>query len=221
MAVYSKEIIERFRAAATASVADACDIVVKDKRCVMDYAMRPRVKERKIVGPAVTVLDGAGTDPQPPTHIIDTLDNAEGGEVIVVSLKENDLNCALWGGLMTAGAYVNGLEGAVLNCGVRDLTEIRRDYPDFEIFSQSIVPVTMVSRYVTIDKNLPVECEGVIVNPGDLIVGDIDGVICIPQEHVEEVLAMAEDIDKKEAIQTKAIFETKSFGQGLAKFNRF
>ena len=43
--IYSKDIIERFRAAATASVADACDIVVKDKRCVMDYAMRPRVKE--------------------------------------------------------------------------------------------------------------------------------------------------------------------------------
>lgn len=219
--MYSKDIVERFRKAATASVADACDIVVKDRRCVMDYTMRPRVMERKIVGPAVTVLDGAGTDPQPPTHIIDTLDGAEGGEVIVVSLKENDLDCALWGGLMTAGAVVNGLEGAVLNCGVRDLTEIRRDYPDFEIFSQSVVPVTMVSRYVTIDKNVPVECAGVIVHPGDLIVGDIDGVICVPQEYVEQVLEVVEDIEQKEAVQTKAIFETKSFGEGLAKFNRF
>lgn len=219
--IYSQDIIERYRKAATASVADACDIVVKGRRCVMDFAMRPRVCERKIVGPAVTVLDAAGTEPQPPTHIIKTLDSAEGGEVIVVSLKENDLNCALWGGLMTAGAVVNGLEGAVINCGVRDLNEIRRDYPGFEIFSQSVVPVTMVSRYVTVDMDVPVECAGVTVNPGDLIVGDIDGLICVPREYVEEVLTVVEDIEEKEAFQTKAIFETKSFGEGLAKFNRF
>ena len=67
---------------------------------------------------------------------------------------------------------------------------------------------------------MPVVCGGIEVNPGDLVVGDLDGVIVIPKDKVEEVLLFAEDIEYKEAEQTKYIRETKSLKEGLAKFNR-
>ena len=218
--IYSNEIIERFRSAAVPSVADACDKVV-GRRCFMDYEMRPRVSGRKMVGPAVTVLEGPSADVHPPTHLIEAIDSAEGGEVIVISLTEENMNMALFGGLMTAGAYVNGFEGAVLSCGVRDLPEIKRDYGSFEIFSRSVSPATIVSRYVTLANNIPVECGGIIVEPGDLIVGDEDGVVCVPKDKVEEVLKVVCDIEEMEAQQTKWILETGSLGEGLEKYNRY
>lgn len=218
--IYSKEIIEAYRQAAVPSVCDACDQIV-GRRCFMDYKMRPRVSGRKLVGPAATLLDGPSVERHPPTHLIDLLDNSEGGEVLVISLTEGNLDVALLGGLMTAGAYVNGFEGAVLDGGVRDLPEIKRDYSDFEIFSRSVSPVSIISRYETLANNIPVQCGGITVNPGDLIVGDLDGVVCVPQEYVEEVLELVQDIEAKEAEQTVWIKELKSFGQGLAKYNRY
>ncbi len=216
--MYSNEMIKKFRGFSTAAISDACDKVV-GKRCFMDQEMKPRIQDKKIVGPAITVLEGKSEVSGAPTHAIDLIDSAEGGEVIVIVLQENDPNVSLWGGLMTAGATVNNLEGAVLNCGVRDLAEIKRDF-DFEIYSRTISPGTTVSRYATLAANVPVECCGITVNPGDLIVGDIDGVICIPQKHVEEVMVMAEDIDVKEAEQTQHIHKTKSLNEGLNLYNK-
>lgn len=217
--MYSQEVISRFEKFATASICDACDKVV-GKRCFMDYEMKPRISGHKIVGPAITVLEGKSDVADAPSHAVDAIDSAQGGEVLVISLQEKDPNVCLWGGLMTAGAVVNGIVGAVLNCGVRDVTEIRRDFSQFEIYSRTVTPVTTVSRYTTLDSNVPVECCGVAVNPGDLIVGDIDGVICVPQDYVEQVMQVAEDIEAKEAMQTKYILETGSLKQGLALFNR-
>ncbi len=217
--MYSKEVIDKFRRFATASICDACDQVVKNQRCYMDYTMTSRVAGKKIVGPAITVLEGKSEVVGAPSHAIDAIEEAKGGEVIVISLKEKDLNAALWGGLMTAGAVEKKLEGAVLNCGVRDIVEIKRDF-GFEVYSNSVVPVTTVGRYVTLDKNVPVECAGVTVEPGDLIVGDLDGVVCIPKAYVEEVMKIAEDIEKKEAQQTIHIKKTGSLKEGLSKFNR-
>lgn len=217
--MYSKDVIEKFRKFATASISDACDQAVKGRRCHMDYRMKPRIAGKKIVGPAITVLEGKNDDAGAPSHAIDAIEEAEGGEVMVIVLKEEDMNVALWGGLMTAGAVAKKLEGTVLNCGVRDVTEIKRDF-GYEVYSCSVSPVTTVSRYVTLDKNVPVTCAGAYVEPGDLIVGDEDGVICIPKESVEEVMRIAEDIEKKEAQQTICIRETGSLKEGLAKFNR-
>lgn len=216
--MYSQKVIETYKKFAIASVCDACDIVI-GKRCFMDHDIRPRIKNGNIVGPAITVLEGKSDISGAPSHAVEAIDAAQGGEVIVISLKEKDPNVCLWGGLMTAGAVANGLAGAVLNCGVRDIPEIRRDF-DFEVFSKTVTPVTTVSRYITLDKDVPVECGGIIVNPGDLIVGGEDGVVCVPKEHVEEVMKVAADIEAKEAAQTKHILETKSLKEGLALFNR-
>ncbi|WP_200889630.1 RraA family protein [Cohnella kolymensis] len=155
----------------------------------------------------------------PPVLALDAIDESEEGSVIVIGVEGSDRNVAVWGGLMTAGAYVNNLAGAVLDAGVRDVTEIRRDY-GFPVYARSVSPGTTLGRYKTEAMNVPVECGGVTVNPGDLIVADIDGVVVVPQKHVDQVLERALEIEQREAEQAKYIRETKSLREGIKKYNR-
>jgi regulator of RNase E activity RraA len=212
-----KELVEGFRNVATASVADAVDMIV-GKRGYMDYSIKPRINGKKVVGPAVTILEGSTEEVLPPTHALDAIDESPEGSVIVIGIN-GEPNVAVWGGLMTAGAVVNGLAGAILDGGVRDIIEIRRDY-DFQIFSRSVSPATTLGRFKTLSSNEPVECGGIQVNPGDLIVADLDGVVAVPKEHVHAVLEKAIEIEVREAEQAKLVRETKSLRKGLEKYKR-
>jgi regulator of RNase E activity RraA len=212
-----KELVEGFRNVATASVADAVDQIV-GKRGYMDYSIKPRINDKKIVGPAVTILEGPTEEILPPTHALDAIDESPAGSVIVIGIN-GEANVAVWGGLMTAGAVVNGLAGAILDGGVRDVTEIKRDY-DFPIYARSVSPGTTLGHFKTLTANEPVECGGIIVHPGDLIVADLDGVVVVPKEHFTAVLGRATEIEMREGEQAKLIRETKSLRQGLAKYKR-
>lgn len=214
------DIVNRFRKIATASISDACDQIVK-KRCFMDFDVKPRINEKKVVGYAVTVAETYCDEGVvvPPTHALDLIDTCKENDVVVISLENSDKDVAVWGGIMTAGAVVNNVAGAILDAGVRDVTEIRRDY-DFPVYARSVSPATTLGRYKTIANNVEITCGGVKVNPGDLIVADLDGVIVVPKDHIDEVLLVAEEIEEKEAKQAKYIIETKSLKAGLAKYNR-
>jgi regulator of RNase E activity RraA len=212
-----KDLVEGFRGVATASVADSVDKIC-GKRGYMDHELRPRINEKRIVGPAVTVLEGPTAEFVPPTHALDLIDSAAPGSVMVIAIG-GEANVAIWGGLMTAGSYARGLAGAVLDGGVRDLYEIRRDY-DFPVIARSISPGTTLGRFKTLGANIPVVCGGIEVNPGDIIVGDADGVVVVPRAKAEEVLAMAQEIDKRELEQARLIVEAKSLKEGLAKYGR-
>lgn len=212
-----KELVARFEKVATASVADAIDRIA-GKRGYMDQAIKPRINDRKIVGPAVTVLEGPTNEFVPPQHALDLIDSCAAGSVMVIGVG-GETNVAVWGGLMTAGAYARGLAGAVLDGGVRDVTEIRRDY-GFPVYSRSISPGTTLGRFKTLSANEPVACGGIEVRPGDLIVADIDGVVVVPHAHVEAVLKMSEEIDQRELEQAKLIVAARSLKEGLAKYGR-
>lgn len=215
---YSQELIEKFRSVASASVADAVDQVV-GKTAYMDFEIKPRINDYKVVGPAVTVKEVATDEKLPPTHALEAIDESPEGSVVVIGIEGSDRNVAVWGGLMTAGAHVNNLAGAILDAGVRDVTEIKRDY-DFPVYARSVSPGTTVGRYKTEALNVPVECGGVTVQPGDLIVADLDGVVVVPKEHVEEVLEKALEIEVREAEQAKLIKSAKSLRRGIEQYNR-
>ena len=212
-----QDIVKGFRDVATASVADAVDKLA-GKRGYMDHPIKPRINDKRVVGPAVTVLEGPTTEFLPPQHALDLIDAAAAGSVMVIGIN-GEPDVAIWGGLMTAGAYARGFEGAVLDGGVRDITEIRRDY-DFPVFSRSASPGTTLGRFKTLGANIPVVCGGIEVNPGDIIVADIDGVVVVPQALAAEVLKMAQEIDKRELEQAKLIVQARSLKEGLAKYGR-
>lgn len=211
------ELIAGFRTVATASVADAVDKIA-GKTGFMDETIKPRINDKKIVGPAVTILEGPTDEFLPPQHALDAIDQSPAGSVICIAIS-GEKNVAVWGGLMTAGAIANKHEGAVLDGGVRDITEIRRDY-DFPVFSRSVSPGTTLGRFRTYSANEPVLIGGVIVHPGDIVVADIDGVVVVPREHAAAVLAMSKEIDDRELEQARLIIDAGSLREGLAKYGR-
>jgi regulator of RNase E activity RraA len=212
------DLIEGFSAVAIASVADAVDKLT-GKRGYMDASIKPRINDKRICGPAATVLESATDEFVPPQHALDLIDEAPKGSVIVISIEGGQPDVAVWGGLMTAGAVANGHVGAVLDGGVRDLTEIRRDY-DFPVYAREVSPGTTLGRYKTVAAQVPVRVGGVVVHPGDIIVADVDGVVVVPHERASEVLAMSQEIDSRELEQAKLIIAEKSLRKGLAKYGR-
>ncbi|WP_194436630.1 RraA family protein [Vibrio fluminensis] len=217
--MYSNEIIEGYRNIfSTASIADACDLVL-GRSMFLPFDIKNRVNDKKIVGPAVTIQEEATYEKVPPQHALDAIDESEAGSVIVISGDLALENVAVWGGLMTAGAVANKHEGAVLNGGMRDIAEIRRDY-DFPVYAKTVSPATTLGRFKTVSSNKPVMIGDVLVRAGDLIIGDVDGVVCVPQEYVEQILVESQSIDARELEQARLIIQNGSLREGLAKYGR-
>jgi regulator of RNase E activity RraA len=82
------------------------------------------------------------------------------------------------------------------------------------------VSADAVGHYATVAKNVPVECAGVTVRPGDIIVADEDGVVVVPQEHAAWVLKESQSIDDRERGMYPFMRQFKSLQQAIAKFNR-
>jgi regulator of RNase E activity RraA len=211
-------LMDQFRTVTTASVADAVDRVVK-RPGFMSHEIKP-ILPAKIVGPATTVLERAGLESQPPLHALEAIDEALPGAVIVIAMEdpEGAKDVAQWGGLMTAGAVTRHLSGAVLDAGCRDVEEIRE--AGFPVFARTVVPSSTVGRYVTVAKDIPVVCGGVLVHPGDIIVGDADGVVVVPHQHAAEVLAAAQQIEETERRMTDAIRRLGSIRKAVEEFAR-
>lgn len=213
-----QSLVDGFNAVAVASVADAVDKVC-GKRGYMAACIKPRINDKRICGPAATVLETATDEFVPPQHALDLIDEAPKGSVIVISIAGGEPDVAVWGGLMTAGAVANGHAGAVLDGGVRDLVEIRRDY-GFPVYARDVSPGTTLGRYKTVASQVPVSVGGIMVHPGDLIVGDVDGVVVVPKDMAAEVLKLSQEIDGRELEQAKLIIAEKSLRKGLAKYGR-
>ena len=121
---------------------------------------------------------------------------------LVDDLRQNDvavLSCggssriAPWGGLLSTAAKARGSAGCVTDGYVRDIIEIRT--LEFPVFACGVAPLDSKGRGQIMSTDVPVICDGVRVNPGDLIVGNADGVVVVPQEHELEVMAKA--LEKK------------------------
>ena len=214
-------LVNAFRQIPTASISDAVDQVAK-KRGFLSHDMRP-VFEAKIAGRAVTALlrplseAPAASGALGVLHSVQAIDESGPGQVLVV-VVEDGLDIAGIGGLMATDAKVRGLEGAVIDGGARDLNEITR--LAFPVFSRSVVPSTSVGRYTSVSKNEPVNCAGVLIHPGDIIVGDRDGVVAVPKEHAEAVLKRAQQIDEREAKMVPLIRKFKSLAKVVEMFQR-
>ena len=212
-----RETIERLRNLAVATLSDGCDQIA-GKRGFMDFDIKGRVNARKIVGVAATVLEVPSSEQHKPEMAFDVIDEAAPGSVICIA-SGADANVAVWGELMTAGAVARGHEAALIDGGTRDIELIRRD-TDFPVYARSIVPSSSIGRLMTIARDVPVEIGGVMVYPGDYIVGDEDGVVAIPAEHVEAIVAFAEEAEAVEEEMAKFIAEVGSMRAAIDKFGR-
>ncbi len=217
MAGELQELVIGFRQLNTGEVSDAVDRVT-GKRGFLSHEIRP-LFPAKIVGPAVTVLARPTTKAVPPMHSLELIDTAEPGSVLVIVMEGKDgADITAMGGLMATAASLRGLEGAVLDGAVRDIREIQE--VRFPVFSRGITPSTSVGRYETVGKQLPVVISGVQIRPGDLIVGDVDGIVVVPREQAAEVLKVARQLDEREKAMAREIRRKRSILKALEQVGR-
>jgi regulator of RNase E activity RraA len=204
----------------TASLSDALDNI--GIRGFMDYHIKPRTCTSKIVGSAITVKDKISNKKVTPLKALEAIEKAQRGSILVRAIEDADIeeasNIALFGGIMASASKIKGLGGAVLDGGLRDLRECRA--LRIPVFSRSIVPTNSVGRTEVVDINIPIVCGGVTVNPGDIIVGDEDGVIVIPQEKLEEVEEQALKIEGTEKKVTAELQKNVSVLEAVKKYSR-
>lgn len=134
----------------------------------------------------------------------DFIDDVQPGQVVVID-NGGRTYCTVWGDIMTFTAKTKGIAGTVIDGVCRDVDGIRKlGYP---IYTKGKYMVTGKERVQVDAVNIPVAISGVQVRPGDLIIGDESGVVCVPAEKAEEVLKIAKHIEETEQ---KIIAEVKN-----------
>jgi regulator of RNase E activity RraA len=141
-------------------------------------------------GEAVTLYFETVTDvPEKPFQLeMETLDSAKEGQVIVAQCNATDLS-AFWGGLLTNAAVGRKVAGAISDGGARDYNEIVS--LNFPTFCCGVTPYDSLGRMDAKERDIPIVCGGIRVVPGDLVFGDVDGVVVVPQKMTDEVIAKA------------------------------
>ena len=210
-------LLSDFRHVEVASVSDAIEQVL-GKRMYMTHRMRP-VFDSKFAGYAVTVRlkKQENHDPQALKGMIDAIDKGHENSVYVM-VVEDGADIAGMGGLMGTAMASRNFSGAVIDGGVRDTAYLQKI--GFPVFALGTVPSTSVGHYVFDGSNVPVVCDGVAVNPGDIIVADNDGVAVVPIGRAREILKVAQEMDYKEHSMYAVIEKLKSLAEAIRQFGR-
>ncbi|OWJ77843.1 methyltransferase [Haematobacter missouriensis] len=179
-------LVVEYRSTTTAVISDNLD------RLPGAVGLRPyHLVRGTMAGRALTVRVAAGDN----YYIHKALDLVQPGDVVVVD-GDGSTERALIGGIMSAIAKSRGAAGMVLNGAIRDTAEIGAD--DFPIFACGVThrgPYKNGPGAI----NVPVVIGGMIVNPGDIVVGDHDGVVAFPPQNADKLLESVRAQERKEA----------------------
>jgi RraA family protein len=153
----------------------------------------------RLAGPAFTVEVRAGDN----LMIHAAMAMARPGDVLVIDGK-GDTSCALMGALMINACKVLGLGGVIIDGAIRDTDELRElGFPVFAVGANPNGPTKFIPGRI----NWPVSAGGVTISPGDLVVGDADGVVVVEREKAASLLPLAA---KKVADETKRLDDIKA-----------
>jgi 4-hydroxy-4-methyl-2-oxoglutarate aldolase len=200
----------------TAVISDALDELGQHDRAMREY-LRPLSPEMKFVGRARTILcqDTFYLPKEPYALEIEAIDSLLPGEVAIVATGDSKRN-APWGELLSTAARARGCRGAVVDGLVRDVRAIQQ--LGFPVFAVGIKPVDSRGRGIVVDYNIPVQCGGIIVSPGDLIFADYDGAVVIPADLVDETLELAREKISKENHSRKDLLNGAYLSDVYAKY---
>jgi regulator of RNase E activity RraA len=216
-ALAADSLLEGYRIVEVASVSDAVEQII-GRRMYMTHNMRP-VFPSKFAGYALTVQlkKEEHRDPGALSGMIAAIDKGAPNSVYVMVVEDGS-NIAGMGGLMGTAMSSRNFAGAVIDGGVRDVGQLQKI--GFPVFALGVVPSTSVNHYRFAGTNIPVVCDGVPVQPNDVVAADADGVVVVPREKAQQVLELAQEMDFKEHSMYPYIDKLKSLGEAIKKFGR-
>lgn len=178
--------------------------------------IRPIKESMRLAGKAMTVLmiDVFGPQSKPFGLLTEALDQLEENEIYIAT--GGSQRCAYWGELLTATAKTRKATGAVLNGWHRDTPQVLSQ--DWPVFSSGCYAQDSSVRTQVVDIRCTLEIGQVTIHDGDLVFGDIDGVLIIPQQIAEEVLLKSLEKAAGEKVVRKAIEEGMSATAAFEKF---
>lgn len=196
----STEELQQWRAIPPAVASDCMN-----RTQVMSAGIKPILADAVLFGQARTVTTMVG-DCGP---ICALISSAREGEVLVVDAG-GVADIAVWGGVMTAEAIYRRLGGAVIDGAIRDVAEVRR--LGFPLYCRAFVPRGPHHGFGGVVDGIA-SVGGVPVRPGDIVLGDADGVVVVPLERAEEVLEAAQAHLLKEEAWIRKIHDGVSIAQ--------
>ncbi|MCH2694745.1 MAG: RraA family protein [Acidobacteriia bacterium] len=198
----SKALIESYRHFPAAVLSDAMG-----RTNCMDSGIKTLVPNLRICGPAFTAQCYPGDNLM--CHY--GLHLAQAGDVLVIDGAGYNEG-ALWGGLLSLSASQQKLGGTVIEGAARDVEDLKEiDYP---VYARNVTP-RGVFKLRQGQVNLPVVCGGIVVHPGDLVVGDDNGIAVVPREKITTVIQVASEVLSREKAMTEGIKSGKTTYQFL------
>jgi len=208
-----KDLLARFEQLYTGAISD-----VLREFALLDQALpghlKPLRPERTVAGLAFTVKSAPNVkitgEMSYRTQMISELP----ADTLVVWDTSGDEKATLWGGVMTATAAGLGVKGAVIDGGIRDTHQILEK--DFPVFYKHRIPNGSLGRCLITHYQVPIKIGDVVIKPGDVVIGDIDGVVVVPRDIAHDVLVRAEEIRANE----KKIFSWVAEGQDVRQITQ-
>ncbi|MDI6024617.1 RraA family protein [Corticibacterium sp. UT-5YL-CI-8] len=208
LSIPAADLLARYEQLYTGAISD-----VLREHCLLDQALPGYLQvlrpERTVAGFAFTVKSAPNTKITGELTFRTQMLAEMPTESFVVWETSGDLESTAWGGVMTATAVGRGIKAAAIDGGIRDTNQILEK--DFPVFYKYRSPNGSLGRCLITHYQIPVKFGNVLVRPGDVVVGDIDGVIVIPRSIAVDVLLRAEEILANE----KKIFGWVADGDSL------
>jgi len=198
--VFEQKYRRRLERLSTTNLSDALDKVGIRGAVI---GLRPLFGRPKVAGRAVTIKITAAGVAKSKHHLgIEAIASAQKGDLIAID-NRGDTHNNCWGEILSCAAKMKGVGGVIIDGATRDVDVCEE--LKFPVFARGVVPITASGRIMQEDFNCPIRLGDVQVRPGDILVGDVNGVIVIPPEKIDEVLSEAEKIMEKEESMKKDI----------------
>lgn len=219
----SKELVKRLKNLSPASATVWSALIKLGVRApFLMEGILPIAPGSSVVGPAITVeykpYSNIGisltVEDFRRSAVFKACDVTESGDIIVLGALGNP--SGIIGDCMSFGFKVKGAEGIVIDGGVRDSPIIIHKYR-YPVFARNVTPTASSYQVWPTNFNVPIKCGGVLVNPGDVIVGDDDGVVVVPKHLLKEVVEFAEKEVKIEEIGKRKMLEEIPKGTSLGE----
>lgn len=217
------EIAHRYKKLYAALVSDALEGLGYHNQC-MNSGIYPLVHTMKVAGPAFTAHGIATPSRDQKVHDIRLgMFKSMTDGVVQIRDTQGDISCGQFGEISATAAAAAGCVGAVIDGSTRDSNYlIDMDFPTFCRFRN---PVEAFGRFMVVDYQLPIYVKGMsgllLVNPGDYVFGDNDGVVIVPQELTIKVLEIAEQAFSDEALSRQAMATGQDPFEVYQEFGRF